>query len=291
MSNGAVTAARPLFAALLDDASLFPPGDLPMREAVPAHRNHHKGPHSDLVGRFLCPASRLDELRTVLPGDATLDLGLIMDTGRADQHSALATAHEDGRLVLTAVEARVLPDDDPVAAAHTTVHGFTDIAAMLFVELPLSHGWRDALSLIAARGRGVKLRTGGLVAEAFPSELEVAEFIRASVAEGAQFKCTAGLHNAVRHRDHRTGFEHHGFLNILLATHAALQNSGLAEITEVVGIKDPADIVGVVSDLDERSIAGIRRHFVGFGTCSVHEPIEDLASLGLIEKVAAVDVG
>jgi hypothetical protein len=27
-----------------------------------------------------------------------------------------------------------------------------------------------------------------------------------------------------------------------------------------------------------------RRHFVGFGTCSVDEPIDDLTGLGLIEK-------
>ena len=31
---------KPLFAGLFDDAALFPPGDLPLAEAVPAHRGH-----------------------------------------------------------------------------------------------------------------------------------------------------------------------------------------------------------------------------------------------------------
>lgn len=280
-----------LFAALIDDASLFPPGDAPMHEAVPAHQAHRLGPHAELVGRFLCPASRLDELLTVLPGGATLDVGLILDTELTTLAQALATAYEDGRLDVTAVEARIYPDSDPAATAHTTVRAFSDIPATLFVELPLSHGWRDALSLVAARGRGVKLRTGGLVADAFPSDLEVAEFIRACVVEGAEFKCTAGLHHAVRHRDERSSFEQHGFLNILLATHAATARGSLAEITEVVAGRDPADLVGLVRDLDDAAVADIRRHFVSFGTCSVAEPIEDLAGLGLVKKVAALDVG
>ena len=40
------------------------------------------------------------------------------------------------------------------------------------------------------------------------------------------FKCTAGLHNAVRHRAADTGFEHHGFLNVLLATRQAFDGAG-----------------------------------------------------------------
>jgi hypothetical protein len=146
------------------------------------------------------------------------------------------------------------------------------------------YGWRDALSLVAARGYGAKLRTGGLVADAFPTEIEVAEFVRACVAEGAPFKCTAGLHHAVRHRDDRTGFEHHGFLNILLATHAAAEGASVDELTEILAERDPAELVEQVADLDPTAPDLVRQHFVGFGTCNVDEPIDDLTGLGLIEK-------
>jgi hypothetical protein len=162
-------------------------------------------------------------------------------------------------------------DGDQAAAVHQTVHALAKLPQQVaaFVELPRMYGWRDALSLVAARGYGAKLRTGGLFADAFPTEIEVAEFVRACVAEGAPFKCTAGLHRAVRHRDDRTGFEHHGFVNILLATHAAAKGASVDELAEILAAHDPTELV---------------EHFVGFGTCSVDEPIDDLTGLGLIEK-------
>jgi hypothetical protein len=104
------------------------------------------------------------------------------------------------------------------------------------------------------------------------------------VAEGAPFKCTAGLHRAVRHRDDRTGFEHHGFVNILLATHAAASGASVDELAEILAAHDPTALVEQVADLDAAAAAVARQHFVGFGTCSVDDPIDDLTGLGLIEK-------
>ena len=71
-------------------------------------------------------------------------------------------------------------------------------------------------------GLRLKFRTGGLTADAFPSAAELAACIDAALDRETPFKCTAGLHHAVRHTDPETGFEHHGFLNVLLATRVAL---------------------------------------------------------------------
>ena len=59
-----------------------------------------------------------------------------------------------------------------------------------------------------------------LEAHLFPGAATVASWIDAALDRETSYKCTAGLHHALRHRDHETGFEHHGFLNVLLATRA-----------------------------------------------------------------------
>ena len=52
-------AAVPL---LLDDAAVFPPGNLPLAEAVVAHRAHRASWYADLVGPLVVPAAALDDL-------------------------------------------------------------------------------------------------------------------------------------------------------------------------------------------------------------------------------------
>jgi len=294
MSTGAINT---LFRALVDDASLFPPGNLPMPQALPEHRRHRAGLYAHLLGRFLCPSSRLAELGELLPADtpaAGLRLGIIQDTGLADLPGTLEAVAADSRLDLAGVEIPISPQTDQAEAAHEILLKLAELAELLrgrdgseaptFVELPREHGWRDALGLISARGAGVKLRTGGLVAEAFPTELEVAEFIRACVAEGAAFKCTAGLHHAVRHRDPKTGFEHHGFLNILVATATAVDGGRVDDLAAVLAEQDPTELVDATGRVNTPAADQTRQHFVGYGSCSFDQPVDDLTGLGLIDK-------
>ena len=57
-----MSAARALFSGLIDHAPLFPPASLPLEEALEDHRRALASPHSWMVARFVCPASRLAEL-------------------------------------------------------------------------------------------------------------------------------------------------------------------------------------------------------------------------------------
>src|ERR687892_694642 len=57
----------PVVDRLFDDASLFPPAQLPMQAALAAHdRLRRDASTAPLVGPFLCPASRFPELDTCL---------------------------------------------------------------------------------------------------------------------------------------------------------------------------------------------------------------------------------
>ena len=77
--------------------------------------------------------------------------------------------------------------------------------------------WFAAADEVAAAELRLKFRTGGLEAAAFPAAHALARWVDAALDRETPFKCTAGLHNAVRHTG-TDGFEHHGFLNVLVAT-------------------------------------------------------------------------
>jgi len=70
-------AIQALLTGLIDYAGLYPPAKLPMDEAVDNYAEYLRSPQAWLLGRFVCPVSRLEEFRRearrVLPrtgGDA-----------------------------------------------------------------------------------------------------------------------------------------------------------------------------------------------------------------------------
>jgi hypothetical protein len=107
---------------------------------------------------------------------------------------------------------------------------------------PPTPDWFGALDELAAGQLRLKLRTGGEDADAFPAPHELAGCIDAALDREMPFKCTAGLHRAVRHRENDTGFEHHGFLNVLVATRAALDGVDASTTSRVLAETDPGPL-------------------------------------------------
>jgi hypothetical protein len=268
----------PLFDRLVDDAALFPPERAPMDSALAAYRAALPDP---VLGRFLCPASRVAELRTQLIPEDLLDLGIIADAEELPK--AVEWAAAEPRVRLASVEI-VLPEEaDQARAAAVTIAGLPYEDITTHVEVRRTPGWRDVLDrLAAARERGAplaaKLRTGGMVPEAFPSPAEVAAFIAACAERDLPFKCTAGLHHAVR-----DGI-HHGFLNILVAAAQATAQATAqvlaGPLQEILEEQDPASLTAAARRADP---AAARRLMTSFGSCDIASPQADLARLGLIE--------
>lgn len=277
----AAPAPSALVAGLVDDAAVFPPGNAPMPEAVIAHRRHRAAHYARIVGRFCCPASRIDQLTAELADGDRLRVGLIVDTGLDGLAPAVAAIRAEGRLVLDAVEIALRPRSDTpgalAACAREVLAVLPDRVA--YLEIPRDPHWKDALDVVAAYGRGAKFRTGGATPEAFPTVAELAEFIIACAERDTTFKCTAGLHRAVRHRDERIGCWQHGFLNILLATHAARTGG---DVVAVLDERDPAALVELAGGISHTAARATRRLFAGYGSCSVPEPVADLTELGLL---------
>ncbi|WP_441249290.1 hypothetical protein [Kitasatospora sp. McL0602] len=255
-----------LFRGLFDDAAVFPPGDLPLPQAVPAHLAHRASRYAEFVGPFLCGAGRLGELaQLAAPG---LRVALVLPGG-SDQ---LAPALGHG-LELAGVEIAALPD---VRAAVAALDAQLPPGVPGSVELPRGDGLSAALDVLAGTPYRAKYRTGGLTADAFPTVAELAAFVTGCAERGLPYKCTAGLHNAVRHTDGQTGFEHHGFLNVLLA---AADPSSAAEL---LAERSGKVLAAAALDLTDAQITAARASFTAFGTCSIAEPLADLAELGLL---------
>jgi hypothetical protein len=293
MSTGAADpyAARQLFTALFDDAALFPPGNAPMVLAVPAHLGYHARPEADLIGPFLCPASRLGELAVTMADEPYLDLRVVVDTGTgglADAVAALTGPARAERYQGHGFELALRAEADLGIAARRLVAAVC--AAELpseisvFVEVPIASTTKDALDVLAEYDVLAKLRTGGADQAAHPSETAVADFLVACLDREIAFKCTAGLHHAVRTTDRQTGFDQHGFLNILLAVSSALAGADPEQVAAELADRDMAGVADRVRQLSDDQATRIRRWFRSFGTCSIEEPLAELIGLGLVPE-------
>lgn len=292
-------ARRALLEHLIDHAALFPPASLPMEAGLAEDARARESNASWLLGRFLCPASRLHEL----PAGTMLPLAVVMDgAGAAPAGEWLGAVETEAERIEASGAERVeglelrLPDPEPkpdlVAAAAARL-GRPGV--QLFLEVPLGRDWQRSLpatiAAIAAASAGAKLRCGGVVPEAFPSPAQVALFVHACRSEGVAFKATAGLHHPVRHVDPATGFTTHGFLNLLAAAvFAHARDLDVDELAGLLGEERPdrfrvtsgALTVGELT-AGPAEIARARRElFVGYGSCSFTEPVDDLRSLGVL---------
>jgi hypothetical protein len=235
---------------LIDHAALFPPASMSLEDALAEDRAARESEAAALIARFVVPARVLPDL----PEDR-LPLSVVL----ADD--AAPDLPSDDR-----IEAFELPLSAPrprPAELLATFQRLEPLAAEIYFELVLGDGWRDsvpaAVGAIAALGARVKLRCGGAHT---PTVEQVALVIACCREAGVPFKCTAGLHHAMRRG------EEHGFLNILAATTApnARLESVLAE----------EDVAALDLEAADRSL------FRSFGSCSWREPVDDLEALGLL---------
>lgn len=272
-----------LFDGLFDDAALFPPGDAPMAVAVPAHRELRTRLGA-VVGPFVVPAARLDELCAHLGDGAPLGVCLIAPAG--DLPAAAAHIDAVPGLVLAAVEVPVAAD---AAAAQQAVQVLSEVVPPgmpAAVELPRTPAREAVLDALAGTGLRAKLRTGGLRPELVPSPEELSATLSACVARGIALKCTAGLHHAVRQPDAATGIVQHGFLNVLLAVDALTDGAPVAAAEQHLRQTDADAVVAALRGSTPQRVARARATFTSFGTCSVQEPVDDLVALGLLRLPA-----
>jgi hypothetical protein len=240
-------ARRAALSRLIDHAALFPPASMSMDDALAEDRRVRSSAESWLVHRFVVPASRLADL----PG-APPPLSVVLD-------QPLPGAVEG----VEAVELRHPGELD----------GLSRLAPEVYVEIPAADP--DELPALARLGLRAKVRCGG---STVPAVEALADFVRSSRGHGVVFKATAGLHHPVR----RSG--EHGFLNLLAAALFADDEEEALADEDATAFRLAADAFAWrhrSAGADE--VALVRRElFVGFGSCSVAEPVADLRALGIL---------
>jgi hypothetical protein len=267
------------FVPLVDDAAIFPPGSLALEQALEEHEDHLQSDYADLVGGFVVSDVKLPDLVELLPSASGLAINLVVTGGAGAIEGAVRWASRADQVELRALEFALRDEEDLGHNARRVMAMLDTLDAELadvevYVEPPRVHdeptaGWLAALDVLAERDMPLKFRTGGVHDEDFPTSAELAACIDAALDRELPFKCTAGLHHALR-TDHQ-----HGFLNVLVATRAALAGNDVVAALEET---DPDPVVELVRTEGESA----RRWFRSFGSCSVLEPHDDLVELGLV---------
>ncbi len=279
----------PAFArGLCDDAAIFPPGSSPLADAVPAHVRHRHAPYAELVGPLVISATASRALPDLLPveGGHRLDLAVTFPEGPATVPAVMEA------VTALPVDVRALEVAVPEGVTAVELVGALDAAGVddtveVFVEVPRDARRADVIAALATTRYLAKFRTGGVRAELYPDEVELAAAITAVVGAGVPYKATAGLHHAVRNTDPDTGFEQHGFLNLLLATDAALRGADESDLVPILADRDGSALAERVTALTDDRVAATRATFRSFGTCSVDEPLTEMIDLGLVPNAVS----
>ena len=265
----------------------FPPGNMPLEEAVPAHVRHTQGAHAALVGPFVLAAKDLTTLAPLTHDRPEGSFELALTTPLPKLADALEAADAIPAAEVVALEV-ALPEGslptEVVPALGAARAGRPGISVS--VEAPRDERRDGVLEVLSGTPFAAKFRTGGVRPELYPDEEELAASVLGAVRMQVPFKATAGLHHAIRNTDPETGFEQHGFLNLLTATDDALRGAEESELVALLAERDAGTVADWLGELDP----AVREAFRSFGTCSIADPATELADLGLLDPDATKDL-
>jgi hypothetical protein len=311
-----ITSVRTLMDGLIDYAGLFPPSKKPMPDAVSEFARHTNGSHAAFLSKFICPATRLEELtehgRALMPGTwATSGYREMALTSEPWDISVVIDAPLTEALdLIDAFNQRHASEEQGLARARTIEMRVADAAAIdeavdelpedvrPFFELPREVLESDPRGMIAAlatsEGLAAKIRCGGVEESMIPGSATIARFIATCASAGVPFKATAGLHHPIRAEQALTYDENppravmHGFVNVFVGAALCLdRQADEALLTEILDETDPTAFAlddDGAAWRDRRvaldALGSARARFaLGYGSCSFTEPLDDLRAL------------
>jgi hypothetical protein len=163
-----------------------------------------------------------------------------------------------------------------------------------YLEVAACDPRRTLAETIANIGARVKVRMGGVVAEAYPSSESIAEMLATLGRLRIPFKATAGLHHPIRSR-HPLTYAHnspsgtmHGFVNLCCAAALIYFGGDAGEAKSILDEQDTGAWLLNDQQLGWRNqswsceqLREVRaRFFISFGSCSFEEPFSDLEAMG-----------
>ncbi len=286
---------RDAFSEIVDYAGLFPPATCTMVEAVRHYHDYRRSPDRWMLGRFVVAAGRLPELARAVeelsiapPVDDPWRLSAVMGLAIAED-----LARIEGFNAAWAAKGIVVDSTECKASTPTqvgTIGASIPSTYRRHIEVPIAGPYQALVVAMKDAALLAKVRTGGVVPDLFPAPSDLTAFLVAVTQHRVPFKATAGLHHPIRGRYPLTYAVDaardmmYGFVNVLLAT-AHLLRGGSSDTAQA--LLEDADASHFTLDdsgmawRDDRftleELAATRATaFLGFGSCSFREPVDEL---------------
>ena len=169
---------------LIDYAGLFPPASLSMSDAVAAYASARQGKHAALLGRFVVPAYRLEELAGVLLSIAhqghreqeaeasqqrkLWKLSVLIGMERSQDLALVQGFNQRYAMIAQAdcLEFKASRSDEILAIPKLLPADLQRLA--VYVEIDVQQRLAESVMALQRAGLYAKIRTGGITSEAFP---------------------------------------------------------------------------------------------------------------------------
>ncbi len=297
--------ARVLLDSIVDYAGLFPPAGLSMALAVRNFAQYRGSAAGWMLGRFVCSVKAFEQFNVdaepLLPRDA----GAIpwrlsaVGTGSHESDVQAITAMNDANrwgwdgcsALIDTFETRVTTVSDIHA-----VHAAAPATLTTYLEVPINANATALIDAAARTGSRVKLRTGGVTADAFATPEQLLQTIGHCVAVRVPFKATAGLHHALRgpyaltYEPDSATAPMYGYLNVFLSAGLLAMGVSANDVAPLL-VESDTSALTVTDDaitwrghtLDRAHLAHVREHVaISFGSCSFTEPVNEARALGMV---------
>jgi hypothetical protein len=293
-----LTSLKQLLTSIVDYAGLFPPAQLNLFEAMTQYDRARSSSYQWMLDRFVLPASRLQELLTLLPKFSTKideskpwSLSVILSKNWETELNQLHQIRQASYpIAITALEVAPLSPDE---IQQVCLQLPPEVCS--FFEIPFDVDLQPYVKVLQQTGAAAKLRTGGITSNAFPDSAQLSQRILSLTNAQIPFKATAGLHHPFRgnyrltYQPDSASTRMHGFLNVVLLAafaHQAITHDEALALLEKITIA-PFQFTDTTIHWRDYSlslpeIAHCRKFFRSFGSCSFQEPIDDLHNLGLL---------
>jgi len=318
-SSQQLNSLEALMSESIDYAGIFPPGNLPLEEAISNYRQYLDENDAWMLRSFVLPISKLGDLEKhmdLFSNEKKVNLSLVVSKSYSAAEFENVCNEDSEELInflnkfteIASVESLEVPLP-PVGTSKDILKNVSDLASTFkvkaFCEMtkPLSPDWvtnmEDTMEVIKEfnlenpeHQLGYKLRSGGIKAELFPSIQQAAATLTKSIKEGIPIKFTAGLHHPIRMYRSEVQTEMHGFLNIFMGY--LFQNRyelDMEQVEEILRDENECNFEFYDDEIkwknykvNSKKIKNIRGKLLcSFGSCSFHEPREDLRNLNIMK--------
>lgn len=298
--------------SLIDYAGLFPPANLSLDDAITEYANYKKSEDSWMLGPFVLPVSLLKQVKTHLgffSKDFPLHLSIVGRKSSSEtectkqfqediNHISAFVNQYRREIIIDMIEVPLPPGVPSLEVLENIESMATRVVQKVFCEVPLQGEWEiqvpktlDVIMNHNSRNEGsigIKVRTGGILAEMFPSTKQLALIMAASRDRNLSMKFTAGLHHPIRMYREEVSTQMHGFLNVFMAGMLAdTQKLSVKEIDEILSDEDANNFSFTERSLAWRNVSissqdieKVRNtSLLSFGSCSFEEPKDELMKL------------